>query len=826
MNKILLSALASAIFSLNIGHASAAGIVTDDFGDGVIDASLWKPFASPTIDIEEADGVLKTSKYGGGAGGKAGLDAKWYLVGDFDIWIDYDWKHYSGGTTSERNDDSRAQLYVYNTAVAGEQFILNNHRWASGSSREIIFHDPGIACYIAGSVVPLTGGLRIRRVGSTFYGYYRNGNGPWVLMCSAQGFDTPGRVRILGTTGGLADFEVNFDDFHAEFTADADGDGISDDDDNCPDVSNPDQADTDGIPGMVSYWSFDEGAGTTAGDSAGGNTGTLLNGPAWTSGQVDGALSFDGADDYVTVPDHPSLRITDTVSIQFWAKRQRFGVDFVLEKGGDWTSGHTNYGVGVHSQNDNMFFFIFNRGWRATPGVTDLEWHHYAVVAVDGQTNPLFYIDGQARPVGSGGGTSTMDLYPSTLDLHIGAQVGSWTYYGKNILDEIAIFDRALSGAEIQDSYQAGLAGHAGDGVGDACDNCPAALNQDQADGDGDGIGDACEDSDADGVPDSRDNCPDHYNPDQADTEGILGMISYWSFDEGFGTMAGDSADDNTGALLNGPAWTDGQVDGALSFDGVNDYVTVPDDPSLRITDVVSIQFWAKRQRFGIDFVLEKGGDWTSGQTNYGVGLHAAGDNRFFFIFNRGWRGTPGVTDLEWHHYAVVAVDGQEDPLFYIDGQARQVGESGGTSTMDLYPSTLDLHIGAQVGTYTYYGNNILDEIAIFDRALSATEIQNAYQAGLAGHGSLNDGVADACDNCPDVYNPDQADTDGDGVGDACAAQCVDADGDGYEANDASCLAGTDCDDGDASVNPGADDGDCDGVDQDCDGIQDGGYIV
>jgi parallel beta-helix repeat protein len=63
-------------------------------------------------------------------------------------------------------------------------------------------------------------------------------------------------------------------------------------------------------------------------------------------------------------------------------------------------------------------------------------------------------------------------------------------------LDEIAIWNRTLSGEEIQTLYYNGLAGHGyttGDGVGDACDNCPDVPNADQADSDGNGVGDACE---------------------------------------------------------------------------------------------------------------------------------------------------------------------------------------------------------------------------------------------------------------------------------------------------------------------------------------------
>ncbi|MFH1725200.1 MAG: right-handed parallel beta-helix repeat-containing protein [Elusimicrobiota bacterium] len=105
------------------------------------------------------------------------------------------------------------------------------------------------------------------------------------------------------------------------------------------------------------------------------------------------------------------------------------------------------------------------------------------------------------------------------------------------------------------------------------------------------------------------------------------------------------------------------------------------------------------------------------------------------------------------------------------------------------------------------------------------------------------DGLGDACDDCPGVSDPDQTDTDADDEGDACdcddgfcdgreglfcAAQgspdptcCVDADEDGYgRAGNASGCAhpGVDCDDADASVNPGAAEACDDRVDNDCDG--------
>jgi len=73
--------------------------------------------------------------------------------------------------------------------------------------------------------------------------------------------------------------------------------------------------------GLVGFWKFEEGSGTTALDSSGnGNHGTINGGAVWVSGISGMALYFDGVDDNVMVPDSSSLHITDPLTIDFWFK--------------------------------------------------------------------------------------------------------------------------------------------------------------------------------------------------------------------------------------------------------------------------------------------------------------------------------------------------------------------------------------------------------------------------------------------------------------------------------------------------------------------------
>jgi hypothetical protein len=81
-------------------------------------------------------------------------------------------------------------------------------------------------------------------------------------------------------------------------------------------------------PRPVSQWDFNEGVGTTAGDGAGANNGTLVGDTAWSTDTPDGSgssLVFDGGGDYVRVNDHSSLHLTGELTLMAWVKETAVG---------------------------------------------------------------------------------------------------------------------------------------------------------------------------------------------------------------------------------------------------------------------------------------------------------------------------------------------------------------------------------------------------------------------------------------------------------------------------------------------------------------------
>jgi RHS repeat-associated protein len=211
---------------------------------------------------------------------------------------------------------------------------------------------------------------------------------------------------------------------------------------------------------LAGWWRFDDGSGTTAVDSSGNGTdGTLQNGPTWTTGPVGGALSFDGVDDYVSLPTASALNITGPISMSAWIKTT--GTGFMHIVGGYNSAGSPWYGYGMclgANTPGKVGYWSSNYGaWvESNSTVNDGNWHHVAV-AVSG-TTATFYLDGAAD-----GTASTQQPGSYSGVRAIGARSdGQYCFVGQ--LDEVRIFSNATNSTTVGASMAQSFGG--GDGAG------------------------------------------------------------------------------------------------------------------------------------------------------------------------------------------------------------------------------------------------------------------------------------------------------------------------------------------------------------------------
>lgn len=202
---------------------------------------------------------------------------------------------------------------------------------------------------------------------------------------------------------------------------------------------------------LISWWKFDETSGTTADDFWGSNDGTLYNmdDSDWVTGKIGNALSFDGANDYVDCGNDSSLDITDVITIEAWIKTTKTLGDIVTKR----ESPYTPYGLFVSSS--TLWFRVYDgvtkTDIRGITNVCDGSWH-YVVATYDG-TNISLYVDGEMdrAPVQHLSGMKT-SAYP----LCIGK--GHIAGYFDGVIDDVRIYNRALSADDIQANYEYGQA--------------------------------------------------------------------------------------------------------------------------------------------------------------------------------------------------------------------------------------------------------------------------------------------------------------------------------------------------------------------------------
>jgi len=524
------------------------------------------------------------------------------------------------------------------------------------------------------------------------------------------------------------------------------------------------------------------------------------------AGDDRGALDFDGDNDYVALSENAVT--TTEFTISGWANH--YG-----EGGGESNSnklfvqrdnavGNNKSAIGLTTDNSGSALASI----RSSSGSTQVldyprkpynEWHHYAIT-VD-SANFIFYIDGVE--VDSTSNNQSGDYTTSIDHVYIGRNAYSGHPLAESfngLIDEVMIFNAALSSDEIKDLHERGgdwameqttrlvsywrLDEDSGQVASDevssssnhgqlgtesyADDSDPAwvtgRVEADDSDavwalGDyhllsdspcidtGDPDGDYSGQTDIDGEPREMDGDGDEEQPGVSATvdmgaDEFSNLISYWKFDEGTGPTAYDSLGYNDGTLTGPPFWTTGIIDGALDFDGVNDYVQVSDEDSLE-PDHITVAAWVYRESTSTkDAILQKGSTHFDDDRNGYIfriteSSHATNPNKatFHIVVNNGCPSAPpsttGIGEDTWYHIA--ATYNGSYIRMYVNGNEEGTATSE-TGTIDYTGGYQDFKIGVTEeghGVFHNYFDGKIDDVRVYGRALSEDEIEDICGLGI-----------------------------------------------------------------------------------------------
>jgi len=296
-----------------------------------------------------------------------------------------------------------------------------------------------------------------------------------------------------------------------------------------------------------------------------------------------------------------------------------------------------------------------------------------------------------------------------------------------------------------------------GDGLGDPCDNCPAEPNPFQRDSDADLVGDSCDacvldadnDIDGDGWCANDDNCPYDANVDQVDTDRDL---------------AGDACDHcpTVFSMANLDSDADGVGDVCDNCSSVANATQANNDREL-------VRQWAATATASSEWTET---DWSADQATGPPEMNACES------IETNWTPLEGGSVAEWLELGypastqAIGVDVVNSGVQNGFVQSVELIDSGGgrhTIWDDTDPSTCGEILSLRWNQTTYDVSSVVVHTQV-------DEWEEIDAVELLGVGApQNDLFGNACDVCPFVNDPSQADSDADGAGDLCDCAPTDA---------------------------------------------------
>ncbi|HEX4463958.1 MAG TPA: LamG-like jellyroll fold domain-containing protein [Solirubrobacterales bacterium] len=418
---------------------------------------------------------------------------------------------------------------------------------------------------------------------------------------------------------------------------------------------------------LIAAYSFNEEEGLYAHDSAGHHTG-ILHGPHWTpSGFYGGALNFDGENDQVTIPASHELDFQKGFTLEAWVRpRALHGRPGPLLVRESSASPFYSYMLDV--QNSSGF-----PSARLASDESEAEVTYPEILPTYEWSHVAVTSDGEQMKFYVDGSlvktAPAVSLAEADGPLQLGGSEVLGDYFEGSI-DEVRLYAEPRDEVEIGDYYVTQV------------------------------------------------GPPNRPHP-----------IAAYSFDEGKGEIARDSAGAHDGSV-EGATWTsEGKFGSALEFDGEDDQVTIPASGDLDLSEAFTLDAWVRpSEAHALSPVIAKE---DSGEANpYGYVLYGEGESEAPAAYVAKDETTPthldGTTALPantWSHLAVTS-NGEQMHL-YVNGELVQSGPA-----VPVKASDGALRIGGSELLGQHFAGRI-DEVRIYDRVLGVEEIEEDRDSAI-----------------------------------------------------------------------------------------------
>jgi subtilisin family serine protease len=562
----------------------------------------------------------------------------------------------------------------------------------------------------------------------------------------------------------------------------------------------------------IAYWRLGEASGTTAMDVTGtGHNATYRNSPilgvpGLIDADPDTAVSFDGTDDRVGVPDATDINTGGpypTRTVELWFKPDRVTKRQVL-----YEQGGTSTGLGIYLYSGQVYVIGWSSGWGplwVSAAVTTNTRYHVVLVLDQPGSRLEGFLNGTSMGIATGAGqlqTTTDNIAIAAMEQHTrfhdGPVTGAANYHFDGIVDEVALYGAALTTTQIQNHHTIGT------GASPPSDSPPSVVWVGPVNGgvvsgvvpirvqasDGEdpagsltvewrvnagawqpapfnatsGYYEGSWDSTgvADGGHSLEARATDSAGQTGAQTISVTvsntaseyaaavladSPIAYWRLGEASGTTAmdvtgtGHNATYRNSPILGVPGLIDADPDTAVSFDGTDDRVGVPDATDINTGGPYptrTVELWFKPDRVTKRQVL-----YEQGGTSTGLGIYLYSGQVYVIGWSSGWGPlwvSAAVTTNTRYHVVLVLDQPGSRLEGFLNGTSMGIATGAGqlqTTTDNIAIAAMEQHTrfhdGPVTGAANYHFDGIVDEVALYGAALTTTQIQNHHTIGTGG---------------------------------------------------------------------------------------------